>query len=61
VRARVLASVTCDITGREIVNQDADVFRRSDGHVLEAARARAAWRTKWSRSATFVARRADSA
>ena len=37
---------------------------RLDGQTLygsSAARARAAWRTRWSRSATFVARRAASA
>ena len=43
-------------------------YGRSSGYrcpcrrpVRSAARARAAWRTKWSRSATFVARRAASA
>src|SRR3954451_10872788 len=42
---------------REIVDDDADVIHPLKGHALDArARARAAWRTRWSRSATFAAR-----
>ena len=46
---------------REIIDHHADVIHALDRHALDgssAARARAAWRTRWSRSATFVARRA---
>ena len=50
--------------GGEVVDHDADVLHALDRHTLDggsAALARAAWRTRWSRSATVVARRAASA
>ena len=42
--------------GLDVVDHDADVVHAAKSQTRPAVRARAAWRTRWSRSATSVAR-----